>query len=475
MHSMPMSAKQKSVYVCSECGHQEAKWLGRCPGCGEWNTLLESSPTPGGKKKNTSKKDKLEALPLSEVKTGDRVFIDSGNDETNRVLGGGIVRGASILIGGEPGIGKSTLMLEIAGNAKGKGPVLYISGEESSEQIKMRSERIGINGKKISLLTDTSLERIESVLNSKNPEVIIIDSIQTLISREAGNVPGTVNQIKYCCYEIIQWAKEHNAAVFFVAHVTKEGSIAGPKVIEHLVDTVCYFEHTGNEVRILRSMKNRFGSVDEIGLFSMSEKGLVQVINPSSAFLVFREDSIPPGIAVASIYEGSRPFLVEIQALVVPAKGGISRIYADKIDSNRVSRVAAVLEKHIELRFSDQDIYVNVAGGIRIQEVGVELPLAVALYSARTGLAVPEKSVLSGELTLAGEIRPIAHRKRRETTAREMGFTRFIAPPERESTVRGGSGKSSVSGSNTAAKSTDGVYNIRDCVKLLFNSGKNAL
>ncbi|MFP4268794.1 MAG: magnesium chelatase domain-containing protein, partial [Spirochaetaceae bacterium] len=261
-------------------------------------------------------------------------------------------------------------------------------------------------------------------LRKLKARVAVVDSIQTLLSAEAGNVPGTVNQLKYGCYELIDWARESNGVVFLIAHVTKEGAIAGPKVIEHMVDTVLYFDQGSSGLRILRAVKNRFGSVDEIGIFTMEQEGLIQVADPASFFLEQR-DVVPPGIAAAPVYEGSRVLMVEIQALVIPAKGGYTRIYSDRIDSNRVSRVAAVLEKHLSLRFSDRDIYVNVAGGIKLDEVGIELPLALALYSAWTEIAVPEKVAAAGEISLAGEIRPTPHMQRRVRTAGEMGFTRF--------------------------------------------------
>ncbi len=280
----------------------------------------------------------------------------------------------------------------------------------------------------IHIFGETEIGALEACLRDLDPEFVVIDSVQTLYSPDLGAVPGTVNQIKYCSHEISEWARMRKASVFFVAHVTKDGAIAGPKVIEHMVDTVLYFDQSGSDIRFLRAVKNRFGSVDEIGLFSMGDKGLAQVTDPSSLFLVEREGSLPSGVVVAPVYEGSRVLLVEIQALTVPAKGGISRVFSDRIDVGRVSRIAAVLEKHADLRFSDQDIYVNVAGGIRLSETGIELPLAMALYSARTGLSFPDRTTVTGEVSLAGEIRPIPHIKRRLRAAADMGFTVFLGP-----------------------------------------------
>jgi DNA repair protein RadA/Sms len=418
-------AKQKTVYRCDSCGHEEPKWLGRCPECGSWNSMEQSTTAPataGHPKRN------LKSVPLEKIEVSQAGRFDSGMEEFNRILGGGIMNGSSILVGGEPGIGKSTVMLQMAAQVKTSGRVIYISGEESPGQIKMRADRLRLATQTMEVLSETNLETVMTVLDSSAPVIVVVDSVQTLVSQEIGSVPGTVNQLKYCCAEIITWAREHSAAVFLVAHVTKEGTIAGPKILEHMVDAVLYFDQTGSDLRILRGTKNRFGSVDEIGLFTMQERGLVQVTDPSSIFMVRRSGELPAGIAVAPVYEGSRVLLVEIQALVVPAKGAISRVFSERVDASRVSRVAAVLEKHLDLRFTDHDIYVNVAGGIRLGEVGIELPLALALYSARTGRPLPQSVALAGELSLAGEIRPIPHLRRRARAASDMGFTRFIGP-----------------------------------------------
>lgn len=426
--------KRKTVFVCKECQHEESKWLGRCPQCGAWNAFEETSavtakapsvavgaprPTSGGK-----------SIPLDALEAREDGRLDSGIGEVNQVLGGGIVRGASVLIGGEPGIGKSTLLLQMAARVKTPGRILYVSGEESAAQIKMRADRLGLSRPGLEILVETHVPVITGVFDRIKPVVIVIDSIQTLYNPDAGDVPGTVNQLRYGCHEVLQWAKEHEAAVFLVAHMTKGGQIAGPKLIEHMVDTVLHFEQAAGDVRILRAAKNRFGSVDEVGLFTMDERGLAEVTNPEALFLIRREGELPPGIAVAPIFEGSRALLVEIQALTVPAKGGLSRISSDRIDSSRVSRVAAVLEKHTGLRFSDQDLYVNVAGGMRINDPGAELPLALALYSARTGTPLPPGVAAAGELSLAGEVRPTTHLRRRVKAAADLGYPRTIVPDQ---------------------------------------------
>jgi DNA repair protein RadA/Sms len=419
-------SKKKTSFICKSCGHTEPKWLGRCPACGEWNTFSESAADTGGGGAKAGAA--AISMPLSAVTPDDGVRIDSGMEEMNRVLGGGLMKGSSVLVGGEPGIGKSTLMMQIAASKAVSGRVLYISGEESPGQIRSRADRLGIMAENLEILSSSELETIEKTLERIKPVIVIVDSIQTLTSREVGAVPGTVNQIKYCCHDIVSWSRERGTAVLLVAHVTKEGSIAGPKVIEHMVDAVLLFESASSEVRILRAGKNRYGSVDEIGLFFMTERGLNQVKNPSSYFMVQREGPVPAGIAVAPVYEGSRILLVELQALVVPAKGGFSRIFSDRVDAGRVSRIAAVLEKHAGVKFSDHDLYINVAGGIRLKEVGIELPLAMALYSARTDIPLPDHTALAAELSLAGEVRPIPHLRRRIKAAGEMGFANVVGP-----------------------------------------------
>jgi DNA repair protein RadA/Sms len=384
-----------------------------------------------------------QSMPLSAVDPQEGARIPSGIDELDRVLGGGIMKRSAVLVGGEPGIGKSTLLLQMAAAAQTGGRILYITAEESAGQLRSRADRLGIFGgaaggpryrdNQIEICCTGQLEDIQRILDALKPVILVADSIQTLHTPEVGLVPGTLNQIKYCCWELISWAKDHDAALFLVAHVTKEGQIAGPKTIEHMVDTVLYFEQNEGDSRFLRAAKNRFGSVDEIGIFTMGERGLETVADPSALFLVNREGEMPPGTAVAAVLEGTRTLLVEIQALTVPAKGAVSRVFSDRIDSARVSRVAATLEKHLGLRLSDHDLYINVAGGIRIAEVGVELALACAIHSARTGLALPAKLAIAGELALTGEVRPVRRLSARVRASRNLGFERFLGPPDRES------------------------------------------
>jgi DNA repair protein RadA/Sms len=475
--------KQKTfVFVCSSCGHEEPKWLGRCPECGEWNTLAETAVSGRGRAKDRASgesgaKGLPRSFPLSSVDPLEGSRIASGIAELDRVLGGGIMKRSAILIGGEPGIGKSTLLLQAAAAAKTRGRILYVSGEESAGQVRMRADRLGImagsGGDRIEIFCSGELGEIQTIIDAVKPVLIMVDSAQTLFSAEAGLSPGTVNQLKYCSWELIAWVKEHDAALFLVAHVTKDGVIAGPKSLEHMVDTVLYFEGAAagandGDCRFLRAAKNRFGSVDEIGIFTIGEKGLSIVEDPSLLFLVRREGALPAGVATAAVLEGSRTLLVEIQALTVPAKGAMSRVFSDRIDSARVSRVAATIEKHLGLRLSDQDLYINVAGGIRITEVGVELALACAIYSARTGLSLPVKTAIAGELSLAGEVRSLRRLPGRVKNAGNLGFSSFLGPAPDPQAEGAAAGEGTLQ-AETAEKGYTGVRDIKSAVKAIFS------
>ena len=435
-------AKKKTgdlAHRCSKCGYTQARWLGRCPECGEWNTFEEVTINQDYSAAERSIAEKFvkeaHSVPLDAIEANDAVRLSTGIAEFDRVLGGGAVKRSAILIGGEPGIGKSTLLLQAA-SASSSGSVkkvLYVSGEESGGQIRSRADRLNLPLKNIELLCTCRLEDVERVLNKVNPVFVIIDSIQTMYSADAGAVPGTINQLKLCAHELVSWVKERDSVLFLTAHVTKDGNIAGPKVLEHLVDTVISFERTEDDVRFLRALKNRFGSVDELGIFSMDESGLKAIDDPSSLFITNRTGPLPAGSAAVPICEGSRVFMVEIQALTVPAKGAVTRVFSDKIDSARVSRIAAVLEKRIGLQFSDQDIYVNVAGGIRLKEPAADLAIALALYSARANIPAQKEGAYIGELSLAGEIRSVKKLKQRIKTAQSMGFTKVVSPPPSDS------------------------------------------
>ena len=454
-------AKKKTeiIYKCSSCESTQAKWLGRCPDCGEWNTFVEYAYSADVKPGilNISGGVKAKPLPLKDISAMEESRIHTGIEEFDRVLGGGAMKRSAILIGGEPGIGKSTVLLQISSAISNKNPdfsVLYVTGEESSGQIKSRADRLAVNTRNIQLLCTTSLADIKDALESLKPDFVVIDSIQTVYSAEAGLVPGTVNQLKYTTNELISWVKSCDSVLFLVAHVTKEGNIAGPKSLEHMVDTVISFDRNDDEIRFLRATKNRFGSIDELGIFSMQETGLVPVEDPASLFITRRREKLPAGVAVVPVFEGSRVFLVEIQALTVPAKSAITRVYSDRIDSSRVSRVAAVLEKRAGLRFSDQDLYINVAGGVRLTESAIDAALAAALYSARSDIPLPEGTVVVGELSLAGEIRRVFKLKQRVKTAQSLGFTNILAPEEEAGSIC--------------------VQNIKDLVKALFLNAKKS-
>jgi DNA repair protein RadA/Sms len=462
MEKMRM-ARSKSMFECSGCSHQEAKWLGRCPECGKWNSFrevpAEEAPHSPTAREPAREKKTAVPVPLSSITTRAGMRTDTGIAEMNRVLGGGLMRGSSVLVGGEPGIGKSTLMLQLASRVASPGRSLYVSGEESPGQLRMRADRLGVSSERIEVLAETELTSVMQVLEQVKPVLAIVDSIQTLYTREINALPGSVSQIKVCTQELVEWARSRGTGLLLVAHVTKEGAIAGPKLIEHLVDTVLSFEQASAEVRTLQAVKNRFGSVDEIGFFRMTENGLEEVEDASSLFLTRREGEVPAGVAVAPVFEGSRALLVEIQALTVPAKSGISRIYSDRIDSGRVARTAAVLEKHLGLHLAEHDIYVNVAGGIRIAEVGVELPVALALYSARTGVPISAGTAVIGEVSLTGEIRPVPGLEKRVRACREMGFGKLIGPAAGDADT-------------PDAASYLGVERVREAVVAVFGSRK---
>ena len=426
-----------TMFKCSNCGYTQPRWLGRCPECGEWNSLEEiiidkNKISPAGH--GTDIVEKQKPIALETVKAQENVRISTGIEEFDRVLGGGATKRSAILLGGEPGIGKSTLLLQtIASVSKNiKGNALYISGEESAAQIKDRAERLELDCSNIQILCTSRLEDSLDALDSLKPVFVIIDSIQTIYSAEAGIIPGTVNQLKYCANEFISWVKERDSVLIMTAHVTKEGTIAGPKSLEHMVDTVISFDKNNNDIRFLHAQKNRFGSIDELGIFSMTEKGLIPMADPTSLFLTKRETKQPAGVICTPVFEGTRVFLVEIQALTVPAKASVSRIYSERIDSGRVARISAVIEKRCGLCFSDQDLYVNVAGGIRLTESSIDAAIAAALYSARTDLPINSDIAVFGEVSLAGEIRAVPKIKQRVKAAENLGYTNVITPSDKD-------------------------------------------
>ncbi len=419
--------KSTTLYVCRECGREETKWTGRCPDCGAWNSFDEKKVSQARNLDSTKTVVDEGVRRLNEVPYEKSMRLSSRLEEFDRVLGGGVMRPSSVLVGGEPGIGKSTLMLQVLSNLGEYAPVLYISGEESPSQVRLRAERLNLPTERIQIVCDTRLESLLDTIERIKPGYIVVDSVQTLSSSTLESTSGSPNQIKTCTMELSTLAKRLGSAIFFIGHVTKDGIIAGPKIIEHMVDTVLYFESAENGIRLLRASKSRFGSVDEIGLFEMTQTGLKGVKDPSLIFLSSRENAvIPPGIVFTPVVEGSRTFIVEIQALVVEAHSGYQRIYSDKIDSNRINRAEAILERHAGLNLSKDDIYINVAGGVKLTEASIDLALALALYSSKTNMALPSSFASFGELSLAGEVRPVTFQERRLKTLFDMGFTTVI-------------------------------------------------
>src|SRR5574344_1876692 len=414
-------------YVCRECGHEETNWARKCPECGSWNSFEEvEDASVNACNPNTTVID-TSVRKLSDIPYDKTMRVSSGISELDRVLGGGVMRPSSVLVGGEPGIGKSTIIIQMLSALSEHSSVLYVSGEESPSQVKMRAERLGLDTTHIDVFCDTRLEALTETIESRRPGYIVVDSLQTLSSSSVASSSGSPNQMKTCCMELSLKAKKCGSAIFFVGHVTKDGVIAGPKIVEHMVDTVLYFESAESGMRMLRAAKSRFGSVDEIGLFEMTSEGLKCVQDASKLFLGNRSDGdLPSGIAFTPVIEGSRTFVVEVQALVVPAKSGYQRIYSDKVDMGRVNRIAAILERHAGLDLSQDDIYVNVAGGMKLKEGSVDLALALALYSSKTDTPLPSVLASFGELSLAGEVRPVTFSSRRSKTLYDMGFSKII-------------------------------------------------
>ncbi|MDL1972196.1 MAG: DNA repair protein RadA [Deltaproteobacteria bacterium] len=417
--------QQRARYVCQSCGYQSAKWLGRCPECGEWNSMVEELVTP------VSKLDLPESppIPIDAIETRDLPRLKTGLSELDRVLGGGIVPGSAILIGGAPGIGKSTLMMQTLSYLSGqKVPTLYVSGEESAEQIKLRANRLGISSPFLYILTENALEAILRGIEKARPKVVVVDSIQTLYTGEISSAPGSVSQVRETAGRLVHLAKRENLAIFIIGHLTKEGAIAGPRLLEHIVDTVLYFEgERGHNHRILRAIKNRFGSTNEIGVFEMQERGLAEVSNPSQVFLAERPTNVP-GSVVISTLEGTRPILVELQALVTPSSLALPRRTSIGIDPYRLALLVAILEKRVGLNLGHQDIFFNVAGGIRVDEPGADLGIIVAIASSLLNKAVPFKCILLGEVGLTGEVRSINQPEIRLIEAKKMGFDKAILP-----------------------------------------------
>lgn len=417
----------KTMYACQSCGQQSARWLGRCPGCGEWNTLVEE------RAENQPKTERgisgSGPVPVTEVIISEEERYGTGLQELDRVLGGGLVPGSLVLVGGDPGIGKSTLLLQAAAAiAGGVGKVLYVSGEESAKQIKMRAERIGALQPNLLLMAETDMAVIERIIKETAPKAVILDSIQTVYRPEVTSAPGSVSQVRECTAILMRVAKGAAIPIFVVGHVTKEGTLAGPRVLEHMVDTVLYFEGDRHQAyRILRTVKNRFGSTNELGIFEMRGAGLSEVSNPSELFINQRAAAVAGSAIVASL-EGTRPLLVEIQALVCPSGFGTPRRMSSGVDFNRVALIMAVLERRVGLRLSTYDAYVSAVGGVKLDEPAADLAIALAIASSFREYPLQERLVLFGEVGLTGEIRPVSGMDKRLQEAQKLGFSTCIGP-----------------------------------------------
>ncbi len=421
-------SKAAPSFTCSSCGAAHRKWAGRCDACGAWNSIIEEAPLSAGPK-SLGAKGRTVALTDLATEEAPPPRASSGIDELDRVLGGGLVPASAILVGGDPGIGKSTLLLQAAASFARNGvKCLYISGEEASAQVRMRAQRLGLTDAPVSLGAETNLRDILTTLDAERPGLAIIDSIQTMWLDTVEAAPGSVSQVRAAAHELVTFAKKRGVAIILVGHVTKDGQIAGPRVVEHMVDTVLYFEgERGHQFRILRAVKNRFGPADEIGVFEMTGNGLQQVTNPSALFLSER-GTASPGSAVFAGIEGTRPVLTEIQALVAPSPLGTPRRTVVGLDSGRLSTILAVLEARCGIPFTGLDVFLNVAGGMRVTEPAADLAVAAALLSAREDVAIPAETVLFGEISLSGALRPVGQTENRLKEAAKLGFSQAIAP-----------------------------------------------
>ena len=462
-----MATKIKTVYFCQECGYESSKWMGQCPGCRLWNSFVEETvkATPKSTGKTTSGTglgssggEYSKPMSLSEIVMNDEERSDTHIGELNRVLGGGLVRGSLILVGGDPGIGKSTLLLQVAGNLSGdKKDILYISGEESLRQIKLRAERIGEFSESLKFMCETNLSNIEEAIVRTKPEIIIIDSIQTMYNESVSSAPGSVSQVRESTSVLLRIAKSMNISVFIVGHVTKEGQVAGPRVLEHMVDTVLYFEGDRHaSYRILRAVKNRFGSTNEIGVFEMQEKGLVEVANPSEFMLDGRPENASGSVVTCSV-EGTRPILIEVQALVTHTNFGFPRRQANGTDFNRVNLLMAVLEKRIGLQLGDYDAYVNLAGGMKVAEPSLDLGICLAIISSFRNRPIKDDVVAFGEVGLSGEVRSVNMAESRVMEASKLGFKTCIVPKALENKLK------------SACKNIEiiGVSSVADAMKVI--------
>ncbi len=448
-------AKNKTVFVCNECGYESTKWLGKCPACNSWNSFFEQKIVEnkvGSREKNTINTPKT----LNSYKGQECIRLKTGFNELDRVLGGGLVKGSLTLLGGEPGIGKSTLILQICDKIKGEGKVLYVSGEESAEQIKLRADRLGINNDDILFLGETDIDVINQAIIDLNPKLVIIDSIQTMYSEEISSAAGSVSQVREITAQIMRVCKSQAITTIIIGHVTKDGNIAGPRVLEHMVDTVLYLEGERYfSYRILRSVKNRFGSTNEIGMFEMQEEGMNEILNPSEVLISERDDN-PSGSCIVSSIEGTRPILIELQALTSQSVFGIPKRTANGIDYNRLALLIAVLEKKVGLQLGSQDVYLNVVGGIKINEPAIDLGIIAVAASSFKNVPIAKDVVIMGEVGLTGEVRRINLIEKRLKEAEKLGYKTCIIPESNKKLLK-----------EQYKLDIIGVKNIREMMKYL--------
>jgi len=425
-------ARPKTLYSCTECGASSPKWQGQCPGCGVWNTLVETVAEPAAVSSRfvslAGEGGAARVVTLDSVEAREESRTPTGIDELDRVLGGGIVRGGVVLLGGDPGIGKSTLLMQAAARLAAIGPVLYVSGEESAQQIALRAQRLQVDAAQLQLLTEIRLENVLARLAETQPVLAVIDSIQTLYSDALSSAPGSVAQVRECAAQLTRYAKQSGTAIVLVGHVTKEGALAGPRVLEHIVDTVLYFEgDTHSSYRLVRAIKNRFGAANELGVFGMTERGLKPIGNPSALFLAGHAKPVA-GTAVLATLEGSRPLLIELQALVDTSYGSSPRRVAVGLENNRLALLLAVLHRHAGIATSDQEVYINAVGGMRIGEPAADLPVLLAIVSSLKNRPLPAGLIAFGEVGLAGEVRPVQRGQDRLREAAKLGFSRALLP-----------------------------------------------
>ena len=448
--------KAKTIFVCNECGYESAKWMGKCPACNSWNTFFEEKLSTKVESGKREKKIQEAPKPLNSFVGQDAQRTSTGYAELDRVLGGGLVKGSLVLVGGEPGIGKSTLILQLCDKVKGEGKVLYVSGEESAEQIKLRADRLNIKNDDILFLGETDIDIIDQNIEELNPKLVIIDSMQTMYSEDISSAPGSVSQVREITSRIMKICKSRKITTIIIGHVTKDGNIAGPRVLEHMVDTVLYIEGERYfSYRMIRGVKNRFGSTNEVGMFEMQEKGMVEITNPSSILISEREDN-PSGSVVVATVEGTRPLLVELQALVTQSVFGLPRRTANGIDYNRLTLLVAVMEKKAGFMLGNQDVYLNVVGGLKVNEPALDLGIILATASSFKNVSIPKGVIALGEVGLTGEVRTINMMEKRLKEAERLGFKKCIIPESNKKLLK-----------DTYKLDIIGVQNISEAMRCL--------